>query len=141
MRRVGGWIAGEDLPWEAPRLGRPEAHVVERLAAAPPAPAARRALAPRRQILARPHPRAALARPGSGGGRRDQEEQREQGRGSGCGHLRRYRQWVRGESRTRRQDRAAAAPFDLMRREGCKSIIILFCYVSSDIFHNNNRPA
>jgi len=84
---AGGRIAGEDLAWEAPRLGGPEAHIVERLAAAPPAPSSRRAIALRRKILARRRPRAsrsdpalALARHGSGSGRRDRRsaEQEDQ---------------------------------------------------------------
>ena len=111
VRGAGGRIAGEDLTWEAPRLSGPEAHVIERLAAAPPAPNSRRAIARRRQILARRRPRAgrsdlalALARPGGGSGRRrrdrrraDQEDQHGCGRGSGSsGHLRMQLSGLRG---------------------------------------------
>jgi len=112
VRGAGGRIAGEDLTWEAPRLSGPEAHVIERLTAAPPAPNSRRAIARRRQILARRRPRAgrsdlalALARPGGSSGRcrADEEGQHGCGRGSGSsGHLRMQLSGVRRESRIRR---------------------------------------
>jgi hypothetical protein len=113
--RAAGQVAGEYLARQAPRLSGPEAHVVELLAATPPAPApaaVRHALALRRQILARRRLRAVRpalspAHPRCSGGRRERradKEQGEQGCGSGPGHGRMWKlaPGVRGKSRMRR---------------------------------------